>query len=272
MPSPFPGMDPYLENPNWFPDLHGSLIIFTKGSLQHALPGDYFAQSSQRVWLEYTHRHVEPDVQVAHAVRRKGPGQRARGGVAVAERRPAAPVVLSVEEIEHGPFHESFVEIRHRKGKETRLVTSIEVLSPSNKMPRNPSREQYLTKQREVLDSEVHLVEIDLLRGGTHTTAAPRALAKAKAGPFDYHVSVHRFDRPNEFFFYPILMTERLPTIGIPLLPGDADVMLDLQTIFDQAYDFGPYQRETEYGADPVVPPLRPERARWVAALLKTRK
>jgi hypothetical protein len=265
-------MDPYLESPDWFPGLHGSMIIFIKGLLQQNLPEFYYADSSQRVWLEYSHRKVEPDVQVVHAVKRKGLRSGRGGGLAIAVRRPAAPLVLTLETIEHGPFHESFVEIRRRKGKQSRLVTSIEVLSPSNKTPRNPSREKYLTKQREILDSEVHLVEIDLLRGGTHTSAAPRALAKVKAGPFDYHVSIHRFDRPNDYFLYPILMTERLPTIAIPLLPGDPDVMLDVQAAFDQAYDFGPYEREIVYGEDPVVPSLNTDRAEWAAKLLKAKK
>ena len=272
MPSPFPGMDPYLESPDWFPGLHGSLIIFIKGILQQSLPESYYAESSQRVWLEYTRRHVEPDVEVVHSVRRPRLRQARRGGVAVAEHRTAEPLVLSVETIEHGPFRESFVEIRRRKGKETRLVTSIEALSPSNKTAQNPAREKYLTKQREVLEGQVHLVEIDLLRAGAHTTAAPLALAKARAGLFDYHVSIRRFDRPNDFFFYPILLPQRLPKIAIPLLPGDPDVMLDLQAAFDRAYDFGPYRREIAYSEDPIVPPLRPERAEWAAALLRTRK
>jgi hypothetical protein len=57
MPSPFPGIDPYLESPDWFPDLHGNLIILMKGALQHSLPESYYAQSSQRVWLEYSRHH-----------------------------------------------------------------------------------------------------------------------------------------------------------------------------------------------------------------------
>ncbi len=38
MPSPFPGMDPYLESPDWFPDLHDGLIFCLKESLQNLLP------------------------------------------------------------------------------------------------------------------------------------------------------------------------------------------------------------------------------------------
>ncbi|MGC8639537.1 MAG: DUF4058 family protein [Isosphaeraceae bacterium] len=203
MPSPFPGMDPYLESPDWFPNLHHDLIFCIKEMLQSRLPSSYYVQSNQRVWLEYSRRYVEPDAEVVHSrpTRRK----RGRGGLAVAEPHPAEPLVISVETVEHGPFQESFVEIRQRRGREVRLVTSLEVLGPSNKTPGNPGREQYLNKQREVTSGEVHLVEIDLLRGGTHTSAVPRELAEARAGRFDYHVSVHRFDQPKNFLLYPIL-------------------------------------------------------------------
>ncbi len=269
MPSPFPGMDPYLESPDWFPDLHGSLITFMKGALQRNLPESYYAQSSQRVWLEYSKRYVEPDVEVVHPTPKLR--KRSRGGTAVAVFREAGPLVISVETIEHGPFKESFLEIRRRRGKDVQIVTSIEVLSPSNKKLGNPGREKLLQKQRETLGSETHLVEIDLLRGGKHTLAVPRDLVEAKAGPFDYLVSVHRFDRPKDFFVYPINLPDQLPEIAVPLLPGDANVALDLQAVFDQSYDFGPYRREIDYGRDPIIPRLSAEQAQWAAGVLKPR-
>jgi Protein of unknown function (DUF4058) len=128
------------------------------------------------------------------------------------------------------------------------------------------------TKQRETLDSDTHLVEIDLLRGGTHTAAVPRQLVEAKAGRFAYFVSIHRFDRPQDFLVYPIGLADRLPEFAIPLLPGDPDVPLDLQELFQRAYDAGPYASEVEYGKDPIVPRLRPEQAEWAAGVLKSRK
>jgi hypothetical protein len=192
--------------------------------------------------------------------------------VAVIEAEPlvSEPIVLTVETVEHDPYEEPFLEIRRRQGSEDRLVTSIEVLSPANKTAGNPGREKYLTKQCELVESQVHLIEIDLLRVGLHTSALPRHLAVERTGPFDYHVIVHRFDRPNDYFFYPIALEQRLPVIAIPLLPGDPDVPLDLQAGFDRAYDVGPYRRMVRYGADPIHPPLRPEQARWAAELLKT--
>ena len=240
MPSPFPGMDPYLESPDWFPNLHDGLITFLVGALMRRLPAPYYARSRPRVWLEYAHRQIEPDADV-----------------------------LSIETIEHDAFEEPFVEIHRRDGSDDRLVASIEVVSPATKTLGNPGRETYLAKQREVLAGQAHLVEIDLLRGGSHVTAAPREPALAKAGAFDYHVCVHRFERPNDFFVYPIRLEQKLPGIAIPLLPGDPDVALSLQSVFDRAYEEGPYSRVVRYGEAPILPPLRPEQLEWVKARLQ---
>jgi Protein of unknown function (DUF4058) len=266
MPSPFPGMDPYLESPDWFPDLHGTLIVMMKGMLQQALPETYYAQANQRVWLEYSQRYVEPDVEVFGPKTERRPQD--RGGLAVATYQQRPPLVVSVEMVEHGPFRESFLEIRQRREKEVRLVASIEILSPSNKTIGNPGREKFLQKQREILESETHLIEIDLLRGGSHAIAVPREVVEQQASTFDYLVSIHRFDRPKEFLIHPFALSERLPEIAIPLLPGDGDVMVNLQALFDQSYDFGPYHREVAYGRDPIVPSLKPEQVEWVKALL----
>jgi hypothetical protein len=127
----------------------------------------------------------------------------------------------------------------------------------------------YRAKQREVLAGHAHLIEIDLLRAGTHVTAVPGDIAKDKAGPFDYHVSVHRFDRPKEFVVYPIHLRRRLPVITVPLLPEDPPVQLDLQAAFDRAYDAGPYRKTIRYGKDPIDPPLAPQQAAWAATALK---
>ena len=97
----------------------------------------------------------------------------------------------------------------------------------------------------------------------------PRKSSRRRSGTFDYLVSIHRFNRPKEFLVYPILLPERLPEIAYPSLPGDPDVPLDLQAIFSGAYDAGPFEREIEYGKDPIVPRLKPEQAEWAANLLK---
>jgi Protein of unknown function (DUF4058) len=270
MPSPFPGMDPYLENQDWFPCLHDCLIVGLLETLQSRLPEPYYAQTTQRVWLEVSRRSVEPDVDVIHPGWSHSRREENVGGVAVAvEVDQDEPIAVAVETIEDDPFVEPVIEIRRRQGADVRLVASIEVLSPANKTPDNPSRVKYLDKQREVLAGPTHLIEIDLLRGGDHTTAVPLELAVAKTGVFDYHVCVHRFDQPDLYFVYPIKLEQRLPGIRIPLLPGDPDVRLPLQPIFDKAYDAGPYRRSILYGEDPIIPTLAPDRLEWVKARLK---
>ena len=138
----------------------------------------------------------------------------------------------------------------------------------TNKTLGSEGRQKYLEKQQEILSGQVHLVEIDLLRGGAHSSAVLLWLAREKAGPFDYHVSVRRFDRPGEFLVYPIPLQRRLPTIRIPLLPGDPSIPISLQAVFQHAHDAGPYRRAVRYGEDPIDPPLTTAQAAWAAQIL----
>ncbi len=264
MPSPFPGMDPYLENPEFFPGLHDSLIAELKRTLQESLPPGYYADIRSRVWVEYEERVLEPDVSVLRA---SPPAEPAANGGGTAVAVNVHPVVVLVPEEE---VRETFVEIHTVRG-ERRLVTAIEVLSPSNKMPGDHGRDLYVRKQRELVGSRANLVEIDLLRGGVFSTAVPRNRAVQEAGPFDYHVCVHRFDDPERFYVYPIPLQGRLPEIAVPLSPGDAPVVLDLQAVFDRAYDAGPYTRVNPYSGRAPEPPLPPDQTEWTMQLLRER-
>ncbi|MDR3635755.1 MAG: DUF4058 family protein [Isosphaeraceae bacterium] len=264
MPSPFPGMDPYLETPALFPGLHNRLISLLSESLQAVLPPPYFAEISERVWVEVSQRFIEPDTSVLYGVR--APGAPGNGGGPATTAARSRPVVVTVP---HDERREPYVEIRTVRDEGEHLVTAIELLSPSNKTPGERGRELYLRKQREVLDSTTHLVEIDLLRGGAHTTAVPLERLIAQVGSFDYHVSIHRFDRFEDYVVYPIRLAEPLPAIEIPLLPGDSDVWIDLQTLFDRAYDTGPYRRRVRYAGGLPVPPLRPDQAEWATQRLR---
>lgn len=266
MPSPFPGMDPFLEHPAIFPGLHNRMVATLSEFLQARLPAPYFAEIGERVWVEVSHRDIEPDVNVLRGRSVSEHREEAPAGAAVASAARSRPVVVTVP---HDERRETLVEIRARIDEDERLVTAIELLSLSNKTPGERGRDLYLRKQRELLDSRTHLVEIDLLRGGEHTTAVPRGLVEARAGHFDYHVSVHRFDRFEDFLVYPIQLDERLPEIAIPLLPGDPDVTVDLQAAFDRSYDTGPYRRRVRYAESTPVPPLRAQRAEWAARLLE---
>jgi len=264
MPSPFPGMDPFLEHPDFFPDLHGRLHVHISEALQKVLPAPYFAVIGERLWVETSARYVEPDTDVIYGS--TSIEEPEGGGVALATRTRTEPLVF---EVTHDERRESYVEIRTRaRDGGERVVTVIEVLSLSNKTLGEKGRQLYLEKQREVLGSAIHLIEIDLLRGGEHTTPMSLERLVRKAGAFDYHVSVHRFDQRGRFFIYPWKLESPLPEIAVPLLPGHGEVPLDLQAVFARCYDTGPYQRRVRYEPDRIVPPLGAERNDWLGQVL----
>ena len=190
MPSPFPGMDPYLEQLEFFPGLHDRLINQLSDALQEQLPVVYYADIRARIWIEYTSRGTVPDISLLRTAGPSGsqPTNGTEGSVAV--RVPAAVVKGTGEE-----RRESFLEIRSVRGDNS-LVTAIEILSPTNKTPGAHGQSEYLKKQEEFLHSRVNLVEIDLLRGGRHTTAVPLKDAVKAAGPFDCHVMCPRDGQP----------------------------------------------------------------------------
>lgn len=269
MPSPFPGMDPFLEHPALFPGLHDRLIAYLGEALQAQLPEPYYAEIADRLWVEVSERPIGPDIDVLRGERgsrstRQGE-DRSSAGVLAALR--LKPVLVTVP---HDEQREPFLQIFARGGGE-RLVTTIEILSWSNKTAGSMGRELYLRKQREILHSDTHLVEIDLLRGGEHTTAVPRALAVKKSGRFDYHVCTHPFDKVEDFLVYPVCLRDSLPEIAVPLLPEDLPVVLDLQAAFDRAYDAGPYRRRVRYDVEVPQPPFDPEDFRWIEKTLHTK-
>lgn len=263
MPSPFPGMDPFLEHPDIFPDFHDSLIAYLREALHPKLPEPYYAALGRRAWIEVSERFIGPDVNV---LRPRQQWNESRGAMTVADPASTEPLVIHVP---HDERAEPFVEIFVGRGNQRRLVTSIEVLSLTNKTPGERGRDLYLRKQDEILQSQVHLVEIDLLRGGQHTTAVPEWRLKKSGAKFDYHVCVHHFDNLEDYFVYPIQLPRALPEIQIPLLPDDGLVTLDLQQVFRRTYEAGPYSREIDYGRDTPIPALPDEQSTWAEALLR---
>ncbi|HEY3789827.1 MAG TPA: DUF4058 family protein, partial [Urbifossiella sp.] len=211
MPSPFPGMDPWLERRGIFPDLHNRFIAELSSTLNALVPPPYFAAIGTRIIIEKDDRDqfFEPDVDILKPVGLNGShGPGGGGGVATA----TAPIVEVSPVHVHVPweeFTEWMIEVRTGDGEEE-LITSIEVLSPSNKREGSKGRAEYLHKQNEMCERRVNLVEIDLLRAGKHTTVVPLGPAHRKTGPFDYHVCVFRADRPRDLDVYPIRLPQKL--------------------------------------------------------------
>jgi len=253
----FPGMDPYLEDPQVWPDVHASFIVYLREHLRPLLPPHYIIAIETRVFVEgpATDRPIIPDAWV----RPTGPETPA-GTIGLLEADPAVEVqVLSLE------VEETYLTIRDRQSGQ-RIVTVLEVVSPTNKYA-GPGRESYVAKQTEVRRSTAHLVEIDLLRAGPHVVAIPEWAAR-QHGPYDYLVCVNRAEGLRDrFYLYPRRVRERLPRIRLPLMTPDPDIVLDLQAVLARTYEAGGYVDRLHYAA-PCLPPLAPEDQTWADTLI----
>jgi hypothetical protein len=163
--------------------------------------------------------------------------------------------------------HESYVSILDLHSGQ-RVVTVIEVVSPSNKYA-GPGRDSYLAKQKEVLASKsTHLVEIDLLRAGPHVTALAEWRVRERCD-FASLVCVNRAEGLRDMFeVYPIKLRDRLPCIRVPLADDDPDVTLDIQAVLAQTYEAGLYRERLRYD-EPCVPLLSPDDQAWADSLIR---
>jgi hypothetical protein len=265
MPSPFPGMDPWLESPAVFPDFHTRFLTALSAALNAVVPPPFFTAVSTRVYMEASERLIEPDVDVLRPAGVPGAG----GGTAT-----LAPVAVELLEVPARPLPDeeiSEVSVEVRTADDgNRLVTSIELLSLTNKTRGTSGRGLYLAKQHELRQSGVNLVEIDLLRAGVHATAASLPEFRRRAGGFVYHVSVSRAERWDAAFVAPIALPQRLPVIPVPLTGGVADVPADLQAVLDRTYDEAAYARRVRYD-QPPTPPLAPDQQAWAEGILRAK-
>ncbi len=255
MKSPFPGMDPYLEQ-HWG-DVHHNLITFAQGMINEYLPRDLRARVQERVLVELpsADRVYYPNLRVLEHER---PGQ---GGTATATSGAVMAEPLEVPFLE--PETQGFIEIVEAH-PERRLITVVEVLSPSNKYA-GRGRDLYRQKQTDLMDGCVSLVEIDLLRAGPHVLQVPLGrMPPAYRTP--YKVCVHRGWKASAEI-YRLPLREPLLTIRVPLRETDQDVPLDLQALVTQVYRHGRYD-DIDYTVPPV-PPLDPDDDAWADELLR---
>lgn len=253
MRSPFPGMDPWLEHPPFWPDVHQRLITYAGDALQACVGSAYIVAIGERAHVESGAETFHPLVSVVRSTD-AGVGP----AVAHAHEQPDQPTVLVIEAIER---REVFLEIRDA-ATHAKVVTVIEVLSPSNKRT-GPGRALYLNKQREVLESSANLLEIDLLRGGEPTVAAPASAAAASP----YRVVASRAADRRLRELSSIRLPDRLPRIAVPLLANEPPVVLDLQGLLEEAYAKGAYGRRVDYRQAPI-PPLAEADAAWARQCL----
>ena len=252
MPSPFPGMDPYLEGKEWG-SFHIELSSAVTRTLIPELRPRYYARTMPRFitdWPEGTttvRRDVYPDVSVTLR----------ETAVAWDSQTVAKPVQLKTVIPQKVPHY--VVEIYDRENDD--LVTAVEILSPANK--RGKGFEEYVEKRERILQSNVHLVEIDLLRRGRRVPM----IDPLPDAP--YFIFLSRVETRPVVDVWPVLLSSPLPVIPIPLLAGDEDVLLDLQAVFTAVYDALDYASLIDYSRPPEIP-LADEWAAWATARLQS--
>lgn len=252
MSNPFPGMDPYLEGDLWM-SVHTDLCAEIARQLAPKVRPKYVVLTTRRVVLappddtERNGLHRFPDVGVL--TKTPAIGSPPTGVV-------AAPLILPADFPEPIPH----ISVEVRDVAERRLVTCIEVLSPTNKI--GPGREEYAGKRFQIVSSSAHLLEIDLLRAGTRF-ATGEPLPKAA-----YFVFLSRAEKRKEVEVWPIPLASPLPEVAVPLLAGDADAVLNLQQALTTVYDILGYDELIDY-QQPPTGPLTPAESTWVEEQLR---
>jgi hypothetical protein len=258
MPSPFPGMNPYIEQPAAWKDFHSRFIPIAAELLGAQVLPRYYVKIEEHVFIHEPPAGERfplgrPDLSLHPGV--ESPATPTPGpATAMAPAFVGLPAVVEEERL-------PYLEITDRANRN--VVTVLELLSPTNKQTK-AERDQYLAKVNRVLASGMNLVEIDLLRGG------PRMPWRGMPA-CDYCVIVSRVpDRkldPPRAVVLPIRLRDPLPTIPVPLRPGEPEPTLDLQAILHRIYDSAGY-RLFIYDTPPE-PPLEPADAIWATQLLQ---
>ena len=259
MPSPFPGMDPYLERPSLWPDVHASLIIALRDALSPVVGPKYYVAVEERIYLiqpEERRLVGQPDVVV---VGEREPAGGA-GAAAATATMPAARIV-EVPMPEPEPARLTYLEVREPPGGE--VVTTIEILSHVNKRP-GSGRRQYEEKRLEVLISFTNLVEIDLLRAYPPMEVRPIDGGEAS----DYRVLVSRADQRPRAVLFAFSVREPIPAFPLPLRPDEPEPPVDLRSLLDGIYERDAYHRRIDY-RKPPDPRLPEADAEWASAILR---
>ena len=268
MPSPFPGMDPYLEKNPIFQELHTQMLTEAQARLQPQLRPKYVARlerhlSEGSVWdtpselISLTGK--EPDLTVAAAV----PAPQSESTAVLPTPTASATQELDADELALRRQRRIVIYVRTQPRQ---AVASIELLSPSNKAVGSVGQARYLEKRSSALHGGLHWIEIDLLRGGQRPP-----LAVELPEPADYLAYVAQATPTGwNHLAYGWGLRDPLPSLPIPLLGSDR-VLLDLGACFHAAYDRIAADDEADYAELPPPPSLRPDDLVWAEALLRQR-
>ncbi|WP_088894798.1 DUF4058 family protein [Leptolyngbya ohadii] len=253
MRSPFPGMNPYLEDSELWSEVHSRLIVAIADDLADHLSQKYRVAIEKRTYFSGNEENLLvgiPDVSVVG----RQPESTQPIGASPSLVEPMTVTLPMAEEVQ-----ERYLEIR--EVATGAVITAIEILSPKNKRT-GEGRQAYERKRNQVLASLTHLVEIDLLRGG-------QPLPISGAAPSDYRILVSRSERRPSAQLYAFNVRQEIPQFAVPLTSEDEEPILDLQILLQHVYDRGRYHLAIDY-TKPPQPPLSVEDMEWANQLLQT--
>jgi Protein of unknown function (DUF4058) len=258
MPNPFPGMNPYLENPELWRSVHNRLIVAIADVLTPQLLPKYLVDIEQRIYQISGADALLigiPDVTIQRSL--------ASTSTTASQVAVAAPPAQSLKVRIPVPVEltERYLQVIETATKQ--VVTVIEVLSPTNKRP-GKGREMYETKRENIFGSRTHLVEIDLLRSYQPMPVLENNIES------NYRILVSRRERRPIADLYIFNLPDPIPAFPLPLRPGDAEPIVDLQTLLNAVYDRAAYDFRIDYTATPI-PPLSEADAAWADSLLRER-
>lgn len=252
MPTPFPGMDPYLERPSLWPNVHTSLIIAIRDDLVPRLPEQYYISVEERTYQvgpEDLALAQRPDVALVRPTRPQEPlTPTPSNGVSV----------LTVELPMPDTLREIYLEIR--EVATDYVVTVFEILSPTNKQP-GPHRRDYEHKRLTLLGTLTHLVEVDLLRAGP-------PMPMFGSSQTDYRILISRAERRPSAELLVFNVQQPIPSFRVPLRSGDVEPELTLNHVLHALYDRAGYSRRVDYRAS-ATPPLTGQADAWANELLQ---
>ncbi|MCC6630244.1 MAG: DUF4058 family protein [Chloroflexi bacterium] len=249
MASPFPGMDPYLEAPERWAGVHTRLVTVLGDLLAPQIAPRFFVDIEESVYVlspdDPGRRLIRPDIVITEeALVPVGRHEPSRISQPRLLERPR-PVEVRARHL----------VVRDRQAR--RVVATIEVLSPVNKVPGSTGRDDFLGKRERVMQSPVHWLEIDLLRAG----ARPPEVAGMSA----YYALLHRAGAEDQLEAWFAGVRDPLPTVAVPLVDDLLDVPLDLQAAATTIYERAAYDVVLDYTQPPPAPPLTTEDAAWAA-------
>jgi hypothetical protein len=257
---PFPGMDPWLENPGLWLDLHNSLITAIRDAIVPKVAPNYFVAVEQRTYENRPGAAVylgRPDVGITWT------GPTVPLGSSGETKAPpgSGALELDVEVPVTDRVDLWYLEIRD--AARGRLVTVIEVLSPTNKL-RRPGRKQYLRKRDRIFNSRTSLVEIDLLRAGK-----PMPIEIPNPVQGEYRILLSRGKSRPRARLYVFGLRQPIPEIPIPLHPRDTEPTLDLNSVLHELYDRARFDLRLDY-TKPAQPSLGDDDVAWAGAILSS--